>query len=196
MLLFYLLVGFFILSAWDICAEHVCKQLSLSFFFFFNPLTARIKRQIQLLTSPTSDVKGQKPKTHIDTLTYPLVFFFLLTQTSSYLTFFPLIQTDKFFLAFCPFFVVFDVMFVTRAFLQNQHEDLKRQYYDLHEQHQVQGKDHSRLLGEHKERYDKLQEAKEIEVSQLKGNDLCQVSANKHWMKQCKYECKKVSFYY
>lgn len=167
-----------------VCLRYLCRtcvQTIISlFFFFFNPLTARIKRQIQLLTSPTSDVKGQKPKTHIDTLTYPLVFFFLLTQTSSYLTFFPLIQTDKFFLAFCPFFVVFDVMFVTRAFLQNQHEDLKRQYYDLHEQHQVQGKDHSRLLGEHKERYDKLQEAKEIEVSQLKGNDLCQVSANKH----------------
>lgn len=160
--------------------QNLCANNYLSFFFLKNPLTARIKRQIQLLTSPTSDVKGQKPKTHIDTLTYPLVFFFLLTQTSSYLTFLPLIQTDKFFLAFCPFFVVFDVMFVTRAFLQNQHEDLKRQYYDLHEQHQVQGKDHSRLLGEHKERYDKLQEAKEIEVSQLKGNDLCQVSANKH----------------
>lgn len=69
---------------------------------------------------------------------------------------------------------------VTRAFLQTQHEDLKRQYYDLHEQHQVQGKDHSRLLDEHKERYDKLQKVKEIEVSQLKGSELSKVSANKH----------------
>uniref|UniRef100_A0A3Q1GHG1 Golgi integral membrane protein 4a n=1 Tax=Acanthochromis polyacanthus TaxID=80966 RepID=A0A3Q1GHG1_9TELE len=53
---------------------------------------------------------------------------------------------------------------------KNQHEDLKRQYYGLQEQHQVQGEDHSRLLDEHRERYNKLQQAKEMEVSQLKGS--------------------------
>lgn len=52
---------------------------------------------------------------------------------------------------------------------QNQHDELKRQYYDLQEQHQVQGKDHGRLLDEHRERYSKLQQAKEVEISQLNG---------------------------
>ncbi len=54
---------------------------------------------------------------------------------------------------------------------QNQHEDLKKQYYELQDQHQVQGEDHNRLLDEHKERYEKLQQIKEVEVSQLKGAD-------------------------
>ena len=54
---------------------------------------------------------------------------------------------------------------------QNQHEDLKKQYYELQEQHQVQGEDHSRLLDEHKDRFDKLQQTKEVEISQLKGTD-------------------------
>uniref|UniRef100_A0A3B5KLQ5 Golgi integral membrane protein 4a n=1 Tax=Xiphophorus couchianus TaxID=32473 RepID=A0A3B5KLQ5_9TELE len=53
---------------------------------------------------------------------------------------------------------------------KNQHDELKRQYYELNEQHQVQGEDHSRLLDEHRDRYNKLQQAKEVEVSQLKGN--------------------------
>lgn len=57
------------------------------------------------------------------------------------------------------------------CFCQNQHDELKRQYYELNEQHQVQGEDHSRLLDEHRDRYNKLQQAKEVEVSQLKGND-------------------------
>lgn len=52
---------------------------------------------------------------------------------------------------------------------QNQHDELKRQYYDLQEQHQVQGKDHGRLLDEHRERYSKLQQAKEVEILQLNG---------------------------
>lgn len=56
---------------------------------------------------------------------------------------------------------------------QNQHEDLKKQYYELQDQHQVQGEDHSRLLDEHRERYEKLQQTKEGEVSQLKGTDFC-----------------------
>lgn len=55
------------------------------------------------------------------------------------------------------------------VFCQNQHEDLKKQYYDLQDQHQAQGDDHNRQLDEHRERYDKLQQIKELEVSQLKG---------------------------
>lgn len=54
---------------------------------------------------------------------------------------------------------------------QNQHDDLKKQYYELQEQHQVEGEDHSRLLDEHRDRYDKLQQMKEVEISQLKGTD-------------------------
>lgn len=54
---------------------------------------------------------------------------------------------------------------------QNQHDELKRQYYELDEQHQAQGEDHSRLLDEHRDRYNKLQQAKETEISQLKGGD-------------------------
>uniref|UniRef100_A0A8C6WLH4 Golgi integral membrane protein 4 n=1 Tax=Neogobius melanostomus TaxID=47308 RepID=A0A8C6WLH4_9GOBI len=52
---------------------------------------------------------------------------------------------------------------------KNQHEDLKKQFYDLQDKHQVQGDDHNRILDEHKDRYDKLHQAKEVEVSQLKG---------------------------
>uniref|UniRef100_A0A8D3BFK1 Golgi integral membrane protein 4 n=1 Tax=Scophthalmus maximus TaxID=52904 RepID=A0A8D3BFK1_SCOMX len=53
---------------------------------------------------------------------------------------------------------------------KNQHDDLKKQYYDLHEQNQVQDKDHGRLLDEHRDRYEKLQQVKELEISQLKEN--------------------------
>lgn len=52
---------------------------------------------------------------------------------------------------------------------QNQHEDLKKQYYDLQDQHQAQGDDHNRQLDEHRDRYGKLQQIKEQEVTQLKG---------------------------
>jgi len=54
---------------------------------------------------------------------------------------------------------------------QNQHEDMKKQFYDLQEEHQVQGEDHSRLLDEHKDHYEKVQQVKESEISHLKGTD-------------------------
>lgn len=54
---------------------------------------------------------------------------------------------------------------------QNQHEDLKKQYYELQDQHHAQGEDHNRLLDEHRTRYDKLQQIKDTEASQLKGTD-------------------------
>ncbi|XP_014912956.1 Golgi integral membrane protein 4a isoform X1 [Poecilia latipinna] len=57
---------------------------------------------------------------------------------------------------------------VQHQMLKNQHDELKRQYYELNEQHQAQGEDHGRLLDEHRDRYNKLQQAKEVEVSQLK----------------------------
>ncbi|XP_056906153.1 Golgi integral membrane protein 4a isoform X1 [Takifugu flavidus] len=59
---------------------------------------------------------------------------------------------------------------VQHQILKNQHEDLKKQYYDLQDQHQAQGDDHNRQLDEHRERYDKLQQIKELEVSQLKDS--------------------------
>lgn len=61
------------------------------------------------------------------------------------------------------------------VFCQNQHEDLKKQHYDLQDQHQAQGDDHNRQLDEHRERYDKLQQIKELEVSQLKGGKTAQM---------------------
>lgn len=71
---------------------------------------------------------------------------------------------------------------------QNQHEDLKKQYNDLQEQHHIQGNDHNRLLDEHKERYEKMQQVKEREVAQFKGADFAQVN-------RCReYELDKVSF--
>lgn len=66
---------------------------------------------------------------------------------------------------------------------QNQHDDLKKQYYELHEQHQIQGEDHSRLLDEHRDRYGKLQQAKDTEVSQLKGADGPSQTSSLHFMK-------------
>lgn len=54
---------------------------------------------------------------------------------------------------------------------KNQNDDLKKQYYELQDRLQVQGEDHSRLLDEHRGRYDKLQQAKQQEVSQLKGTE-------------------------
>uniref|UniRef100_H3DMX3 Golgi integral membrane protein 4a n=1 Tax=Tetraodon nigroviridis TaxID=99883 RepID=H3DMX3_TETNG len=59
---------------------------------------------------------------------------------------------------------------VQHQILKNQHEDLKKQYYELQDQHQAQGDDHNRQLDEHRERYDKLQQIKELEVSQLKDS--------------------------
>uniref|UniRef100_A0A667Z3E6 Golgi integral membrane protein 4a n=1 Tax=Myripristis murdjan TaxID=586833 RepID=A0A667Z3E6_9TELE len=52
---------------------------------------------------------------------------------------------------------------------KNQHEDLKKQYYELQEQHQIQGENHGRLLDEHKDRYNKLEQDKESEISKLKA---------------------------
>ncbi|XP_014018974.1 Golgi integral membrane protein 4a isoform X3 [Salmo salar] len=54
--------------------------------------------------------------------------------------------------------------------LKKQHEDLKKQHYDLQEQHQIQGEDHGKALNEHKVRFDKLQQTKEMEASKLKEN--------------------------
>ncbi|XP_041732803.1 Golgi integral membrane protein 4a isoform X7 [Coregonus clupeaformis] len=54
--------------------------------------------------------------------------------------------------------------------LKKQHEDLKKQHYDLQEQHQIQGEDQGKALDEHKDRFDKLQQTKEMEVSKLKEN--------------------------
>lgn len=62
----------------------------------------------------------------------------------------------------------FNSLHVQHQMLKGQHEDLKKQYYDLHEKHQIEGEDHSRLLDEHRDRYDKLHQAKEVEVSQIK----------------------------
>uniref|UniRef100_A0A4W4G6B2 Golgi integral membrane protein 4a n=1 Tax=Electrophorus electricus TaxID=8005 RepID=A0A4W4G6B2_ELEEL len=52
---------------------------------------------------------------------------------------------------------------------KNQHDDLKKQYYELQEQHQAQDQDHSKVLNEHEQRFDHLQQTKELEISKLKG---------------------------
>lgn len=55
--------------------------------------------------------------------------------------------------------------------VKSQHNDLKRQYYELQGQHQVEGDDHSRLLEEHRERYVKLEQFKQAEITDLKSTD-------------------------
>lgn len=52
---------------------------------------------------------------------------------------------------------------------QNQHDDLKKQYYELQEQHQLQGDEHNKALDEHKLRLGQLHQTKESEISKLKG---------------------------
>lgn len=52
---------------------------------------------------------------------------------------------------------------------QNQHDDLKKQYYELQERHQLQGDEHNKALDEHKQRIDQLHQTKESEISKLKG---------------------------
>ncbi|XP_053278413.1 Golgi integral membrane protein 4a [Pleuronectes platessa] len=72
---------------------------------------------------------------------------------------------------------------VQHQMLKSQHEDLKKLYYDLQEQHQTQGEDHGRLLDEHKDRYEKLQQIKDGEVSQLKDNNFNLREENKQLRK-------------
>lgn len=64
--------------------------------------------------------------------------------------------------------------------VQNQHEDLKKQYYELQDQHAAQGQDHNRLLGQHREHLLKLQQAKDGEISQLKGASFIQTHSGLH----------------
>lgn len=52
---------------------------------------------------------------------------------------------------------------------QNQHDDLKKQYYELQERHQLQGDEHNRAVDEHKVKLDELHQVKESEISKLKG---------------------------
>ena len=52
---------------------------------------------------------------------------------------------------------------------QNQHDDLKKQYYELQERHQLQGDEHNKALDEHKLRLGQLHQTKESEISKLKG---------------------------
>ncbi|XP_058490519.1 Golgi integral membrane protein 4a [Solea solea] len=72
---------------------------------------------------------------------------------------------------------------VQHQMLKNQHDDLKKQYYELQDQHHAEGEDHGRLLDEHKDRYIKLQQMKEVEVSQLKENVYNLREENKHLRK-------------
>ncbi|KAL4646986.1 Golgi integral membrane protein 4 isoform X1 [Arapaima gigas] len=54
--------------------------------------------------------------------------------------------------------------------IQNQHDDLKKQFYELQDQHQAQNDNHGKTLEEHRKRYDDLQQNKELEISKLKEN--------------------------
>ncbi|XP_041119290.1 Golgi integral membrane protein 4-like isoform X2 [Polyodon spathula] len=60
--------------------------------------------------------------------------------------------------------------FDTSECKENQHDELKKRYYGLHEEHQLLREDHNRALTEHKDKYDNLQQEKEIEISKLKEN--------------------------
>lgn len=52
---------------------------------------------------------------------------------------------------------------------QNQHDDLKKQYYELQERHQLQEDEHNRAVDEHKQKLDELHQNKQAEVSKLQG---------------------------
>ncbi|KAK1900360.1 Golgi integral membrane protein 4 [Dissostichus eleginoides] len=77
----------------------------------------------------------------------------------------------------------FNSLHVQHQMLKNQHDDLKKQYYGLQEQHQVEGDDHNRVLDEHKEHYEKLNQAKEGEITHLKDNVYNLREENKHLRK-------------
>ncbi|RXM33155.1 Golgi integral membrane protein 4 [Acipenser ruthenus] len=64
----------------------------------------------------------------------------------------------------------FNSLNVQHEMLKNQHDELKKRYYGLHEEHQLLREDHNRALTEHKDKYDNLQQEKEIEISKLKGS--------------------------
>ncbi|KAK1162513.1 Golgi integral membrane protein 4a isoform X1 [Acipenser oxyrinchus oxyrinchus] len=64
----------------------------------------------------------------------------------------------------------FNSLNVQHEMLKNQHDELKKRYYGLHEEHQLLGEDHNRALTEHKDKYNNLQQEKEIEISKLKEN--------------------------
>ncbi|XP_029629639.1 Golgi integral membrane protein 4a isoform X1 [Salmo trutta] len=64
----------------------------------------------------------------------------------------------------------FNALHGQHQMLKKQHEDLKKQHEDLQEQHQIQGEDHGKALDQHKDRFHKLQQTKEMEVSKLKEN--------------------------
>lgn len=53
---------------------------------------------------------------------------------------------------------------------QNQHDDLKKQFFELQEKHQVQSEDHGKVLEDHRQKYDDLQQTKELEIARLKGD--------------------------
>lgn len=78
------------------------------------------------------------------------------------------------------------LLFLVVSAVQNQHDDLKKQYYELQDQHEAQGEDHNRQLGQHREHLVKLQQVKDGEISQLKGARLTQTHAQVHEVKEKK----------
>ncbi|KAK1168487.1 Golgi integral membrane protein 4-like [Acipenser oxyrinchus oxyrinchus] len=74
----------------------------------------------------------------------------------------------------------FNSLNVQHEMLKNQHDELKKRYYGLHEEHQLLREDHNSALTEHKDKYDNLQQEKEIEISKLKENIYNLHEENKH----------------
>ncbi|KAI4815132.1 hypothetical protein KUCAC02_005295 [Chaenocephalus aceratus] len=70
----------------------------------------------------------------------------------------------------------FNSLHVQHQMLKNQHDDLKKHIQD-------EGDDHNRLLDEHKEHYEKLNQAKEGEITHLKDNVYNLREENKHLRK-------------
>lgn len=148
--------------------------------------TARLRQQIWFSTSATSDVEGTH---HHYTLIHNHILAFLMIyilifnhlsfchiwytlSLSGLTTLYPSSCSSSFTSALMNVYFIYYPMMTVVVFLgQNQHEDMKKQFYDLQEEHQVQGEDHSRLLDEHKDHYEKVQQVKESEISHLKGTD-------------------------
>ncbi|KAG5837050.1 hypothetical protein ANANG_G00235150 [Anguilla anguilla] len=62
----------------------------------------------------------------------------------------------------------FNSLHVQHQMLKNQHDDLKKQLFSLQDEHQALKGGHMKVLDDHRQKYDQLQQASELELSKLK----------------------------
>ncbi|XP_064157554.1 Golgi integral membrane protein 4a isoform X5 [Anguilla rostrata] len=62
----------------------------------------------------------------------------------------------------------FNSLHVQHQMLKNQHDELKKQLFSLQDEHQALKGGHMKVLDDHRQKYDQLQQASELELSKLK----------------------------